>query len=467
MYEYYRTAFHGGADEQAEGLYLNILNSKDSCDNVSGNTYYVSADGSDTCLGTNENSTGSVEALQNSLLNPGDMVLFKRGDIFRLLRGIQTVEGVSYGAYGEGNKPTFYGSARNYAGADWQSVGEHLNRLDFTLGEAGNIYFIKGNKIYSGCQKAELSQLNSDGDFFHDSKNKCIYVYSVTDIKKYDSIEIAHSMCAFTLKSNVTIQNLAVKYVGTFGMRGCEEGGINSVTINGCEIGWVGGTHHSGENVRFGNGIEFFMSAKDINVSNCYIYQAFDAGLTFQGAAADYKNISFKNNLIETCTFNVEFFSNIYDWEKDKVKKTGSYKNIEISHNIIRFAGCGWAMEEFQRDNWYAVSNILGWRILVPNTENFKVENNIFDCSLTNLVLWFWTEDADVHPGLTVSGNSFYQKNFTVDYRKYKWIQKGSVINFGKALNMNGNIQSAADQETFERSVSVFDSNPLNIKWIS
>ena len=47
-------------------------------------------------------------------------------------------------------------------------------------------------------------------------------------------------------------------------------------------------------------------------VSNCYIYQAYDAGVTHQvttwGKKRVMSNVLYKDNLIEKCVYSIEYF---------------------------------------------------------------------------------------------------------------------------------------------------------------
>lgn len=104
-----------------------------------GKAYYVSADGDDENDGlTPETPWRSLEKVWiectetngPGLLQPGDAVFFRRGDVFRIEAdfgggfSIQT-EGLTFSAYGEGPKPIITGSSEDGAGEEkWQLVYE-------------------------------------------------------------------------------------------------------------------------------------------------------------------------------------------------------------------------------------------------------------------------------------------------------------------------------------------------------
>lgn len=74
---------------------------------LSERTYYVSADG--TGNGTEE-SPFDIAVMKLIRLNPGDTILFKRGDTFNVSNWEIKVDNITIDAYGSGDKPIFYGS---------------------------------------------------------------------------------------------------------------------------------------------------------------------------------------------------------------------------------------------------------------------------------------------------------------------------------------------------------------------
>lgn len=100
-----------------------------------GTAYYVSADGNDENDGlTPETAWQSVGKLlqeldqrEGSVLQPGDAVFLRRGDIFRLPEWALeiSVNEITLSAYGEGEKPIITASSENGTGEEkWQLVYE-------------------------------------------------------------------------------------------------------------------------------------------------------------------------------------------------------------------------------------------------------------------------------------------------------------------------------------------------------
>ena len=94
-------------------------------------TYYVANDGSDANAGTSADAPWDTLTQVNAhKLAPGDTVLFKRGDTWRgqLVAQSGSEDGgyITYGAYGEGNKPLLLGSVAKDDPEDWREEGANI-----------------------------------------------------------------------------------------------------------------------------------------------------------------------------------------------------------------------------------------------------------------------------------------------------------------------------------------------------
>ena len=90
-----------------------------------GTAYYVSNDGDDNNDGlTPETAWQTISRLaqeaggweREGVLKPGDAVFFRRGDIFRDQNFHLGTDGLTFSAYGEGEKPIFTTSSENGSG---------------------------------------------------------------------------------------------------------------------------------------------------------------------------------------------------------------------------------------------------------------------------------------------------------------------------------------------------------------
>jgi len=440
---------HSDYDEKAEKKRQEILNTEDIMPS-SGVTYYISPDGDDSNDGKSpETAWKTTNALNTNswAFMAGDTVLFERGGIYRTSSAIFVKSGMNYGAYGEGDKPVLYGSAKNYAQPGlWKpSNKKNVWKMDFSLEDVGIIVFDHGKDV--GTKKTGLMTLTKNGDFYHNTEDRVLYLYydKGRPNKEYRDIEIGVKRAIFSLTSgvsNVMIDNICMKYAGTFGVQ-CI-GDNNGITVQNCEIGWIGGSTLSGTS-RYGNAVQFWDSCKDANITNNWIYQIYDTGITFQGSVGSiYDNIRFSDNLIEYTAYALEFF---IQGEEYISKKDGSISNIYFENNMLRFTGYGWTKQRF---NISDVGAIVAWTHVYEDMSNFNIKNNIFDCTARNFVYWLWDGEHQQN-GLNISGNSFYQK--------------ANEANEGMKYADNG-IMSITDQKSLEDAVKTFDKSPGEVKWL-
>ncbi|MBO4433018.1 MAG: dockerin type I repeat-containing protein [Clostridia bacterium] len=433
--------YTGGAAKAANDLKNKILNAGNTEDiyTITGNKYYIK-------------KSYSLNAIPENL-SPGDAVLFERGGRWRVNECTLTVpKGVIFGAYGEGDKPKFYGSAKNYAKKGiWTDTGNNIWRANLKGGNAGIIVF---NEIYPlGVKKWELSELSSFYDFY--SNRSYVYLYCTDDPAKiFRSIEIGQRNEVITVKSGGVLDNVCVRYTGGHGITVHHK--TENVSITNCEVGLLGGSQHHGT-TRFGNGIEMQLGVKNVTTKNNYVYECYDAGITFQSwdsaeLPTIYDGVYISENLIERCHYNIEFFTT-------QPERGGCYSelnNISIDNNILRFSGYCWSYEQ-RPDHWMTAqirSSQLGW---FDATDNFVINDNIFDCSRASIIYWWWhsTDGSYVydfpHPGLCVYNNSFYEAA-TPDARVMGYRYERPKYAYGIT--------------TFRTAVEVFDSSPKTVVWL-
>lgn len=429
--------FLNGIDALAEKRKNEILSYPDAL-KITGKTYYVANGGSDANDGLSMDTPwATLNKVSQADLLAGDGVLFKRGDIFR--GKVITKSGVSYGAYGEGEKPRLYGWDYDLASEElweltdadhniWKMKNKMLDpgTLVFNHGEACSLKHIPsyiGGKFV--CRNDEsknfvfANEATGDLDIYWEfdeiltttpSKGQDFPVpetgersYGTLYMRcdrgnpgaVFSSIEapVRRPMFAVGSCENVTIDNICIKYVGLHGIAAggkCSKG----LTVTNCEIGWIGGTiqHYLGTDpnypeggrgtvTRFGNGIEVYGGCEDYRVENCYVYQCYDAGITHQittnGNKFTMNNVVYKDNLVEYCVYGIEYFL-----EMNKGDTESYMDNIEMCGNIIRHSGYGWGQ---QRHNKHTPAAIKGWSY-TNRAFNYSVHNNVFDRAAYRMV---------------------------------------------------------------------------------
>lgn len=406
-----------------------ILSAKDNI-TIIGTTYYVSADGNDENDGkTPSTAWKTLSKVSSANLLPGDGVAFRRNDTFRGC--VNTKEGVSYFAYGEGDKPKLYAWDKNLADPSlWQIYDKEHNiwKLNELILDCGTLVFNEGEahsrKLIPSykygkfvCRDNEskdfvlADEMTCDLDLFcsytermttYPSKGENFPV-PVVEFDNYGdlylrcdkgnpgeiftSIEALAKRNMFTVKNidNVKIDNICMKYIGAHAIAA---GGkcCKGLHVTNCEIGWIGGTIQNylgvdpnypegmrGSVTRYGNGVEIYGGCDDYLVKDCYIYQCYDAGITHQyttrGEKIGMTNIRYLDNLVEYCVYSIEYFL-------EKINEKESYiEDCVMAGNILRHSGYGWGQ---QRHNTHTPAHIKGWSY--ENTaSNYVIYNNIFD----------------------------------------------------------------------------------------
>ena len=435
-----------------------IRDAKDEIE-ILGTTYYVSNDGDDSNDGkTPDTAWKTLEKVRTTAMNPGDGVRFRRGDLFRGFLLAQ--EGITYAAFGEGEKPKLYGWDKSLSDAAlWElyDAEHHIWKMTEKILDCGTLVFndgeahsrklipsyFDGRFVCRDCPEVVFdmaTEMTRDLDivcFYTDRMNTTEYngeSFPVPEIdfecfgdlylrcdggnpaEVYSSIEALpkRNMIRVGKCANVKVDNLCIKYVGAHAIGGgasCLEG----LHVTNCEIGWVGGTIQNylgldpnypqggrGTVTRYGNGVEIYGGCKDYLVQNCYVYQIYDAGATHQvstrGKFRPMTNVRYLNNLIEYCVYSIEYFLEKQDGD------TESYMDdIEIAGNILRFSGYGWGQ---QRHNIYTPAHIKGWSY--ENTaSNYRVHDNIFDRAAYRMVHLVAKKDESCP---VMSGNTYIQK---------------------------------------------------------
>lgn len=396
-------------DREAEARKQEILSTPTILDHEKLNTiYYISAEGNDLNDGlTPETAILSLEHLNSLDLQPGDGVMFRRGDLWR--GQLKAKRGVTYSAYGKGEKPRIYGSPYDAAKVGkWVETetrnvymydGELPNDIGTLVFNHGQAHAFKvmmiheedGSTLHIETREpfASYRDLKRDLEFYHDYRGeKRIYLCSTegNPAERFSSIELLTKGHIVLAASGATFDNLCLKYCGSHGIG---SGTTKDLTVTNCELGWIGGSIQSesafGRNhpTRYGNAVEIYGGCENFMVSNCYIYQIYDAAVTHQhqGDVQEpliMRNVTYSNNLIEDCVYSVEYFLG-----REDTIQSHQMEEILVANNIMRRAGYGWGK---QRPDKETPAHIKSWSHHTNNATNFVVANNIFDRSTRDLL---------------------------------------------------------------------------------
>lgn len=363
-----------------------------------GTAYYISPKGNDENDGKSpETAWQTTEAITNHRFKPGDIVLFERGGVYR--NGVQVVlsNGVSYGAYGEGERPCLYQSTQNYAEAQWIQTGDRLWELQaHMLHDVGVVVFDHGVQL--GARKYTAEEVQQDYDFHHNYETgKLTLMLDRDPSTLYKSIEIGWNGRIFVAdnRNNITIENLTFKYAGGHAIRAS---GVFDFTVRGCEFGFIGGSDMQPSvygPVRYGNGIDMIGCSRNTVIENCWFYQIYDSAVTYQGDVSKVYDFTVRDCLMECIGMGgFEYWGS-------------TVTDVLLLNNFMRFSGYGFGR---QRPDHYMSGHIMSNG--KPNNcgynkaTRFHIIGNTFELSENQLINA--VSSAGTPPVL--DGNTYVQK---------------------------------------------------------
>ena len=375
-----------------------------------GTAYYIANDGDDANKGTSPEAPWKTidnqweykagGKVQLPKLKPGDGLFFKRGDEWyaeqynnSTVTGLSTAPGVTYGAYGEGEKPLISCAVdfrdKNNVGVwletEWEDVYV-LDQLDVNPEwcrgdkcDIGSIIFNDGEFIgirvrpsdredlvvFGEGKRTDVAGIQCNGkDIFYSGGTTCMdpgdalrndleFIYDSDGGKLYlkcddgnpadvfDDIKVARSGYTVGCDVNVRIDSLAIKHSTCWGITYCD-----GCVITNCEIAFCGGSISS-----IGSGIECYGEGSGMRVENNYIHDVEDGPITNQSADNDpttpaviIENIEYANNVIVACGNGSEVW-NHYGGHTDGIPKN-QLKNVHIHDNIMAYMGYGFTLQQ-------------------------------------------------------------------------------------------------------------------------
>ena len=340
--------------------------------------YYVSGDGSDASDGRSPDTAWrSLERVAGADLQPGDSVLFRRGDAWRgqLLVKRSGAEGspITFGAYGEGPKPVLLGSVAFNRPEQWRHEGGNIwatteKERHLLPEDVGNIIFDGGESC--GVKVWTEADLNAPGKFWYDPDRHVVKLHLARNPAAiYDKIEFALGRYIVSQwnRAHVAYEDLDLRYGGAHGIAG---GSVHHITVRNCDFSYLGGAKLL-DRVRYGNGVEFWGNAHDCLVENCRLWEIYDTGLTNQNSGADAAqyNLTYRNNVIWNCEYSFEYKSG---------PETSRTWNIVFENNTCAFAGHGWGHHQRPNPGGRHLLFMYGIQGAPAKSHDIVIRNNIF-----------------------------------------------------------------------------------------
>lgn len=388
---------------------------------VKGTVYYISTlNGDDSNDGlTPETAYASVLPLYkilaggkvvNEILESGDGVFIERGSVLYPQKKLYTNwsgdkilpfgDGITLGAYGEGEKPILTSAVDIDGKTNWLATEyENVWKLDFDLAgkegaaayyDIGNIVVYdksgdvgfgvkiiptKPNDPYAEGSVTEGLGLVSNGfetfvnevvecrdpsvvkhnlEYFQDYASGALYIYCDKGNPKdyFDKVVVTRRGSALSISGvDVTVDNIAMQYCGSMGVDITD---AHNFKITNSTFEWIGGCLQGGEgddHVRYGNGFQNWQNGDGITVENCLFNQIYDGACSTQ---ISWTEISIVNDFdVKDCVFidsnsQIEIWNLAYTETSSNINITGCYflnEPMEDRFGAQRVAADGTDME--------------------------------------------------------------------------------------------------------------------------
>jgi hypothetical protein len=401
---------------------------------MDGKYYYVSNNGNDNNSGLKSNAPWkTLEKVNSFKFGPGDIICFKRGDVWRgqlVPRSGSKLGTIKYSSYGQSaEKPQIFGSIDKSKKSEWTQVSKSIWKTKVGDLDIGNIIL--------DCKKCGVKvwrqqELKKESQFYYNVKTFELFIYSQKNPAIiYSSIECAVNKYIIdqSFKSYVIYDGLSLKYGAAHGIGGVS---THNIVVRNCDISYIGGgdIYKDERQVRYGNGIEFWGGASDNIVEKCNIWEVYDAGVTNQnsGQIRSQYNITYRNNKIWNCEYSFEYFNS---------PSESSTSNISFENNTCSNAGRGWG--HIQRPD--KAGRHISFYSNKASIKNVIIKNNTFKNAEQCMVL-VGPQFSGVN-NLIFKNNKYYQKYnklfaawgkdkyYTADFKRfvvYKNQDHGSTI---------------------------------------
>lgn len=355
-------------------------------------------------------------------IKAGDTVLFKRNSFIRGKLNIsegQEGKPVTYSAYGEGTLPTFCGSINLNDEKLWSEESKNIwlcssDQID----EAANFIFNKSDLC--GTLKWKKEDLKEQGDFFDTCfgvSNDCkkvqmehkTYLYSEKNPALfYSDIECAvcNNRCLANNGHDIIFKNLRFINNGLHAIAG--ESGSKNIKIENCGFEFIGGAvYDDKKRIRYGNAVEFWNTAKNIEINSCYFNDIYDSGVTHQGVerCSPADKFIINDNVFIKCGMAA------YE-QRDRMPKFASFCN-----NICINAGEGFSKNGVSMPRLSEIwpqpmgHHIFLWRICKATDGGLlEVKNNIFYNAKYGAAIYsIISEEAEKQ--IQLENNIYYTEN--------------------------------------------------------
>jgi hypothetical protein len=377
-----------------------------------GTIYYVSNSsiGNDNNDGTDPNfpwkTINKVNTYQN--FQPGDSILFRRGDIWREQLVVPESGNSTDGAYDTGEKPKIFGSEQTswnqHSGNIWVSASTFADPYNMPGTAKTEIFFIENGEVkWSNERNDSIGELSAEYDWTWDNETTQddyighIYIYSPTGTDpnaKYSEVEIPQRGYAIFIddREYITIDSFHLAYVaGSTIATENPQKDTTGLTIKNCYMHHVGSRYAE-------TGYHIATMRNDMLIQNNEVFEAGRRGMSahiYGSEGMTIDGITVEGNYFHDGYHSVGANAALGGWEDDN-----TIRNIIVRNNVF-------AQPENIPGVTYGASMVTFTAFdddggLNPVIENVEIYNNVFRyCDGSQI----WLRGID---GAKIYHNTFY-----------------------------------------------------------
>jgi hypothetical protein len=381
------------------------------CTDVSPTTYYVDAtSGADSNDGLTPATAIKTIAKMNTIaLYPGDSVLFKRGETWRMTTdafptftsGDSTAR-IIYNAYGTGVAPIFDASINLSTLSNWTqdpTTNTTMWRLNGTWSSKIGNLILNDDTLYNSNLIYKKSDVNKSGEWhYNTTENKIYWNISANPASIYTDIYATTSpddarVINLAGMSYITLANWSIRRAS---IHGIQLGRADHIKILECSFDAIGGAWQNAA-TRYGNCIENYGNGTNFEISHNTFSNCYDAAISPQftsTSATIFENLTYQYNLIIDSRYPFEYFN---------TNESSIVKNILFDHNTIISA-----------QNKFMLRTSSWLRLAQSNctVTNFNITNNVFiGGNTTGAIAYSFNETNDWWNGVSPNLNyNFFNK---------------------------------------------------------
>ena len=311
-------------DMKSKIIFLNAVAWAITAVQAASNIRYFSNAGDDAADGlTPQTAWKSLEKLAEDLPSGGEARL-RRGDVFygrvRLKAGPDASHRTVVTAYGEGPAPEISAFKLPKNTPDtWTPTGtDNLWKIDLSdfskfdgnhMTKDGNVGFLKIDGKIFGRKLFDLPKLQRQWDFIDDGTTLTVWSEkNPAELSK--DIRIAPNMGTIPFVNHMELRGIVVRGTGAHGSNGVGK----DVHFIDCGFHEIGGSKLPGYGdgrTRYGNCIECWAGATDVEVTRCSFSDVYDVAFTMQGPnpSRSWENTHVTDCVFSNCTQCIEIWT--------------------------------------------------------------------------------------------------------------------------------------------------------------